>query len=58
MIARLIQMLRGWQVVIEWEGQEIIHRASCWSDALAWKACYPVDASVLIQRHGKMIALS
>lgn len=55
-INRIITALRGIKVTVQWEGTRVMHKASCWSDALAWAECYPIDASVTITQHGKHLA--
>lgn len=55
-INHIITALRGLRVTVHWDGLQVVHRATCWSDALAWAECYPVDASVTITQHGKTLA--
>lgn len=56
MLGKLIQMMRGWEVKVYWEDRVITHFPVSWSDALAWASCYPIDANVIIRKHGKIVS--
>ena len=50
MIQKLIELLRGWKVIVMWENQTFIHRANSFTDALGWAACYPINAKCAVYR--------
>lgn len=56
MLNKLLALARGWEVTVRWGDLYKVHRASNWTDALEWMASWPMDADVIITRHGDFVA--